>query len=175
MLLPPLTPFILRASRTLALICTLGASVSTVALTFGPLVDNPDWKETDAPPPPAFDQSRVVPIEMPPYMTLRFGVDPATLSVTGDGVVRYVVVASRPGGAVNAFYDAVRCATNETKTYARYSDGAWHPVASPEWKDIDTLNSRYTAQLARQGLCRGRAPRASTAEMVQELKSPSPY
>lgn len=173
MLLPSLTPFIRRASRTLALACTLGASVSVLA--FGPLVDNPDWKETDAPPPPAFSQSRLLPIEMPPYMNLRFGVDPATLSVTGDGVVRYVVVASRPGGAVNAFYEAVRCATNEMKTYARYDDGAWHPVATPEWKNIDAMNSRYTAQLARQGLCRGRAPRASVGDMVRELKNPDSY
>ena len=171
MLLPPLTPFIPRASRTLALACALGAS----GLALAQLVDNPDWKETDAPSPPAFSLSRLLPIEMPPYMSLRFGVDPATLSVTGDGVVRYVVVASRPGGPVNAFYEAVRCATNEMKTYARYDDGAWHPVTTPEWKNIDAMNSRYTAQLARQGLCRGRAPRASVGDMVRELKNPDSY
>lgn len=132
----------------------------------------PEWKETDAPPPPAFDVKRLLPIEMPPYMNLKFGVDPATLMVTGDGVVRYVVVATSTGGAVNAFYEGVRCATDEAKTYARYNSGAWHAVDASEWKRIDNMNSRYTKELAKQGLCRGRAPRASTGDMVRELKRP---
>lgn len=132
----------------------------------------PEWKETDAPPPPAFDAKRLLPIEMPPYMSLTFGVDPATLVVTGDGVVRYVVVATGASGATNAFYEGVRCATHEAKTYARYNSGAWQQVDSPEWKRIDNMNSRYIKELAKQGLCRGRAPRASTGDMVRELKRP---
>ncbi len=132
----------------------------------------PEWKETDAPPPPAFDVKRLLPIEMPPYMSLKFGVDPATLTVTGDGVVRYVVVATSTGGAVNAFYEGVRCATEEAKTYARHNSGAWQQIDSPEWKRIDNMNSRYIKELAKQGLCRGHAPRASTGDMVRELKRP---
>jgi hypothetical protein len=131
------------------------------------------WKETEAPPPPAFDMKRLVPVAMPPYMSLKFGVDPQTMTVTPDGVVRYVVVAYRESGnATNAFYEAVRCATDEYKTYARYGGDGWSQVTNAEWKKIDDRNSIYTAELAKQSLCRGRAPRASVRAMIQELKQP---
>ena len=132
----------------------------------------PEWKETDAPPPPAFDVKRLLPIEMPPYMNLKFGVDPETLAVTGDGVVRYVVAATSSSGAVNAFYEGIRCSTDEAKTYARYTGGAWHAVEAPEWKRFADMNSRYVQELAKQGLCRGHAPRVSVRDMVRELKRP---
>ncbi|MBT2325296.1 CNP1-like family protein [Variovorax paradoxus] len=132
-----------------------------------------DWKEDEVPSPPAFNASRLVPIEMPPYMSLKFGVDPATITVTGDGVVRYVVVASnKAGGATNAFYEGVRCSTEEVKQYARYSEGAWQPASKAEWKRIDDRNSRYAKELSAQGLCRGHAPRASVGEMVQQMRNP---
>lgn len=133
-----------------------------------------EWQESEAPPPPDFDLRRLVPLDMPHYMSLRFGVDPRTMSVTGDGVVRYVVVAHREGGGtVNAFYEGVRCATGEYKTYARHSGGQWHAsAAAPEWKRIDDRNSIYTYQLARQSLCRGRAPRQTVEDMIRELRQP---
>ena len=37
------------------------------------------------PTPPAFSQDKLIALDMPPYMTLKFGVDPATITVTGDG------------------------------------------------------------------------------------------
>jgi hypothetical protein len=133
-----------------------------------------EWKEAEVPPPPAFNESRLIQIEMPPYSSLKFGVDPATLSVTGDGVVRYVVVATSKtgGGGTNAFYEGIRCASEEVKQYARYSQGAWQLVKAAEWKRIDDRNSRYAKELALQGVCRGHAPRASVREMVQQMKDP---
>jgi len=131
------------------------------------------WKETEAPPPPAFDMKRLVPLAMPPYMSLKFGVDPQTMLITPDGVVRYVVVAYREAGhATNAFYEAVRCSTEEYKTYARDSGEGWTQVTNAQWKKIDDRNSIYTSELAKQSLCRGHAPRPSVSDMVRELKYP---
>ena len=132
-----------------------------------------DWQESAVPPPPAFSESRLLPIEMPPYMSLQFGLDPNTITITGDGIVRYVVVAhNRNGGAVNAFYEGVRCSTGEMKSYARYNSGAWQETKTAEWKRINDLNSRYTQALSSQGICRGNAPRASVGEMVQNIRNP---
>ena len=132
-----------------------------------------EWEETVAPPPPAFSESRLLPIEMPPYMSLKFGIDPNTIAITRDGVVRYVVVAqNRSGGGVNAFYEGVRCSTGELKSYARYNNGAWQEITKQEWKRIDDLNSRYTRALSTQGICRGNAPRGSVGEMVQNIRNP---
>ncbi|SIR65376.1 CNP1-like family protein [Pseudacidovorax sp. RU35E] len=151
--------------------------VATAALVAGvahaQLFENPDWQESAVPPPPSYDLRRALEIEMPAYMTLKFGVDPQTIAITPDGVVRYVVLGWREGGsAVNAFYEGVRCATAEYKTYARSADGTWRMADNPDWKRLDERNSIYTSELARQALCRGRAPRASVSDMVRELKRP---
>jgi len=137
------------------------------------LFANVDWQESPAPPPPAFDVARLVTIGMPGYMTPNFGVDPATIVITGDGVVRYVVVARNPaGGAVNAFYEGVRCATEEMKGYARSSGGGWETVADPQWRSFRAMNSSYTKAIAQQALCQGGAPRSSVSEMIGRLKKP---
>ncbi|MGJ7544467.1 CNP1-like family protein [Variovorax sp. LT1R16] len=159
-----------RASRALllaGLLCSLGGAA------VGQVFQGPDWKESDTPPAPAFDLRRLVPIEVPAYMTLKFGVDPATIVITGDGLVRYVVVGTnKAGNAVNAFYEGVRCATGEMKSYARSSGNGWETVANPEWRPMVLMNSNYTHALAVQGLCRSGAPRASVGEMVRRLKNP---
>ncbi len=148
--------------------------LATAGLASAQLVPDLDWKESEAPPPPAFNQDKLVEIETPRYLSLKFGVDPATIKVTGDGVVRYVVVArNREGGGFNAFYEGVRCATDEYRTYARLTGGGtWEATQDADWKRISDRNSRYTQALATQGLCRGHAPRASVADMVRHLQSP---
>jgi len=159
-----------RASRGLALLAAFGiASLAHAQL----LSSDVDWKESDVPPPPAFNQDRLIPIEMPHYLSLKFGVDPATIKITGDGVVRYVVVATnREDGGFNAFYEGLRCATDEYKPYARFNNGAWESERDPDWKRMSDRTSRYTQALAVQGVCRGHAPRASVSEMVRALKTP---
>lgn len=159
----------LRASWRIALACILCASSLCHAQFFGDV----DWKETEVPPPPAFNQDKLLGIDMPHYMSLKFGVDPATIKVTGDGVVRYVVVAAdREGGGFNAFYEGVRCSTDEYKTYARFGNGTWEQQSDPEWMHINERSSRYVKALATQALCRGHAPRASVSEMIRYLKTP---
>lgn len=132
-----------------------------------------EWQETAVPPPPAFSENRLLHIQMPPYMSLTFGVDPSTIVITDDGIVRYVVVAhNRSGSAVNAFYEGVRCSTAEMKSYARFNNGIWQETAAPEWKQINAMNSSYTRALSTQALCRGNAPRSSVGEMVQNIRNP---
>ncbi len=177
-----------HASGALLLVC--GCALTAIAWAQTP--QNPDWaqagspppptvtaadrvwKEAEVPPPPVFSESRLVPIEMPHYMSLKFGVDPATIVIdNSDGVVRYVVVAAnKAGGAVNAFYEGVRCATGEMKTYARFNDGEWNAVPEPEWTRFKDMKSSYASELARQGLCRGHAPRASVGDMLREIRNP---
>ncbi|MET0544616.1 MAG: CNP1-like family protein [Variovorax sp.] len=132
-----------------------------------------EWKETDVPPPPAFSESRSIPIEMPTRTTLKFSVDPETIVITKDGVVRYVVLSHSPqGGAFNAYYEGVRCSTDEVKTYARFNDGKWVETRDPEWKPYRQIKSGYVSRLTYQGLCRGHGPQVSVRETVQLLRKP---
>lgn len=144
--------------------------------TSAQVVTEPDWKETEAPPPPSFNKDKLIPIEMPKYVSLRFGVDPATLTITPDGIVRYVMVASNATGSISAMYEAIRCATGEVKTYARYAaNGKWSSVQDPQWHGLnDNLPSKHALALARQGVCDGRSMAASSVDaIVNALKNPN--
>ena len=97
--------------------------------------EEPEWTESEAPPPPAFDVGKLVTIEVSPNSVLVYGVDPASISISkSDGLVRYVMVASSASGARNVMYEAIHCATGEFKTYGRYSpDGHWTMVDPMLW------------------------------------------
>ena len=151
-------------------LAALGAAAQTVT--------DPDWKEAQTPAPPSFNVKQLIPIEMPSYVSLRFGIDPATLSITPDGVVRYVVVATNATGSINAMYEGLRCATGEVKTFARHgTSGQWSLSADPQWQNWDgNLPSKHAMALAKQGLCEGRSVAASSVSvMVKALKNANPH
>lgn len=160
----------LRKFLALAFAC---AAASSSAQLLGEA--NPDWKETEAPPPPALRTQNLVPIDMPVGGALRFAVDPASVSVGPDGVVRYVVVASSPSGTVNAMYEGVRCSTAEVKVYARHNpDSGWVPARSPEWQPLHSRpNSRHSLIIARTGVCVGQGPSGTASEIVRALRTPA--
>lgn len=150
-----------------------GLALGALGVQAQGLTDNPDWKETEVPAPPAFSKDHLLAIEMPHYVSLKFGVDPATLAITSDGIVRYVMVATNASGSVNAMYEGIRCATGEVKTYARASNnGVWSVVKEPQWRDFsDNLPSKHAIAFARQGACDGRAAAASSAaDIIKAMK-----
>jgi hypothetical protein len=155
-----------RALLPLLLVCAPFAQAQLPA-------NDVDWKETDVPPPPAFDLQRLVRFEVNPNSSMVFGIDPQTIQISKqDGMVRYVVVARSDTGVVNAMYEGVRCTTGEFKTYARaFGDGKWRVQEQPEWVSLRAkLPSMHTARLARQGVCDGSAPMLSVREVVEALK-----
>lgn len=155
--------------RILAL--ALAASAASAIAQVPP--DHPDWKEIDAPPPPALRTQGLIPLEVSGN-SLRFGVDPASVTVGTDSVVRYVVVATSPTGAVNGMYEGIRCSTGEVKIYARHNpDSGWVPAKGSDWRELRTTpNSRYSLEVARSGACLGRAPNGTAAQIVSDLKAP---
>jgi len=139
-------------------------------------VDEPEWKESDVPPPPALDASKLVGLEVFPNSLLAYGVDPASISITqSDGVVRYVMVATSASGARNVMYEGIRCSTGEFKTYARYSaDGKWNLVSDPQWRSMfGNMPSKHFLRLAKAGACDNAAPATSVKEIVSRLKNPN--
>ena len=160
----------MRTSRLIALLL-----LCAVTRSYAQLADiDPDWKETEVPPPPAFSTDRLIPLEMPRHLSTRFGVDPDSLRVTPDGIVRYVMVARSPGGNVNASYEGIRCLTAEVKIYARHNTaGQWNAVSNAQWRPLNgNQPSLHALALARQGACEGRAATAqSSAEIVRRLKN----
>jgi hypothetical protein len=156
----------------------LALALAGVFLSAGAQVapDNPDWKELDAPPPPPLRTQGLIPLEVPgSASSLRFAVDPASVSVGTDSVVRYVVVAAGTSGVTNGIYEGIRCSTGEVKVYARHTpDSGWVPAKGSDWKDLYGVpNSRYSLAVARNGACLGRAPNGPAVQIVRDLRAPA--
>ncbi|MDB5857384.1 MAG: hypothetical protein JWQ76_1073 [Ramlibacter sp.] len=153
----------------LALAILAGASLAASAQVFPA---DPNWKEQDAPPPPALRTSGLIPLDVP-GSGLRFGIDPSSVAIGTDRVVRYVVVASSPSGAVNAIYEGLRCSTGEVRVFARHNpDSGWVPAQGSVWQPLHSVpNSRYSLLVARNGACVGEAPNGSAAQIVRDLRS----
>ena len=115
----------------------------------------PYWVEETAPTPPTYSKDALIPIDMPSYVSLQVGIDPVTLSVGKDGVVRYVVVMRNAAGSTTAAFEGIRCTTDEVKTYARVNAADhWVILENPEWKPINgNMPSKHAFAIARQGAC----------------------
>jgi hypothetical protein len=105
--------------------------------------------------------------------TLRFFVDPASLAVGTDGIVRFTVVARGDGTAANVSYEAIRCKTRERKIYAYgRPDGSWAPVRDPAWTKIGANPEieGHRLVLYQEYFCPSRQIIASAREGVEALR-----
>jgi hypothetical protein len=159
----------------------LAGALPTTIATAAPsnfLLDNPDWKESEAPPPPAFDIGKLLTFTVTANQFMVYGVDPASISISsGDSVVRYVVVATSQSGVRNVMYEALQCARGEVKTYARMSPGGqWQPVTDPQWRSVfEKKPSMHALAFAKLGACDAAAPATSVREIVYKLKNAGVY
>ncbi len=154
------------------LVSLLAAHVASAQI----FTDPADWKESDVPPPPAYDMSKLLTFEVTRSSPLVYGVDPASVSISNtDGIVRYVVVATTTAGAKNVMYEGIRCSTGEVRTYARAKpDGSWVPVVNSEWKSAyDISLPRHSLRFAKAAACQNAAPVSDVRELVRRLKSPT--
>ena len=138
-------------------------------------VQEVEWVEVAVPEAPAFSTTNGIAIDMPRHVSVKVAVDPATLAIGSDGVVRYVATMTNTSGSVSAVYEGIRCTTDEVKTYARWSSsGQWTRTTEPTWKEINSnLPSKHAYAIARQGACEVRLARNSVADIVRALKAPS--
>lgn len=149
-------------------LCLMGAST----LAWSQIPAEPiEWVEAAVPPPPVFSMVDLLPVEMPPYVTLKFGIDPTTVALGSDGVVRYVVVMRNASGSTQAAYEGILCSTGQVKTYARAtSSGSWTQVRDPQWREMtDNLPSRHAFAISKQGVCDGRLA-AKPEAILRKLK-----
>jgi hypothetical protein len=164
----------LKCLRWCTLASVVALSCGTAWSQSGNGLDNPDWVEEPVPPPPAFVSERQIGISMPPHVSVKVGVDPDTIAVGMDGVVRYVAIMTNANGNTNAVYEGIRCISDEVKTYARLNAaGQWNMVKEPVWKGLgENMPSRHAFAVARQGACQNRLA-TSPQEIIAALKSPT--
>ena len=95
------------------------------------------WRELEVKLPPYPKFGNMIAFDVSAASNNRFYIDPESISVGSDGVVRYTVVVRSPGGAENISYEGIRCETREQKYYAfGRRDGTWANARSDEWRYI---------------------------------------
>jgi hypothetical protein len=139
--------------------------------------DAPPWQEATVKPPSTFSTDQLQAIDVSAGTALSYGIDPKSLSVGEDGVVRYVLVARSSSGALNVLYQGVRCQTGEMKTYGRWNNNAssWNVNAREEWHELSFSGfTRPAMLLARAGICEGRTINGGPQKILQTLKHGRP-
>lgn len=135
-----------------------------------------EWVEAAVPDAPTFSTHQGIAIDMPRHISIKVALDPATLAIGSDSVVRYVAYMTNVSGSVSAVYEGIRCATDEVKTYARWGSTSdqWTRTTEPTWRHInDNLPSKHAYAIARQGVCETRLPQRSVADTVRALLRPT--
>lgn len=135
--------------------------------------EEPIWAESSVVPPSSFNIDSLQPFDVMQGSSLTYGIDPGSLTVGEDGVVRYVMVARSSSGALNVLYQGIRCASAETKTYARWGDkGGWNTSPEAAWQELSFRGpTRPAMMLARQGVCDGRAVMGHPGKILSTLKT----
>lgn len=106
-----------------------------------------------------------------PRTSFEYFVDPGSISLPGEGIVRFTVVA-KTGAAENVSYEGFRCITREHKVYARANrDGAWRMVKGAGWEPIsDYTTQTFRKELYWNYLCPGKHTINTPREGVDALR-----
>ena len=90
-----------------------------------------------------------------PTTTLEFAIDAKSVSVTEEGIVRFVLIVTSQSGASNISYEGIRCSTGEKKLYAvGQTNGSWTAARRDVWETIiDRGINRQHAALAKDYFC----------------------
>ena len=113
------------------------------------------WQEIQARLPATPKQENLVPFTVSATSPHHYYVDRASVSVGGDGVVRYTMVIHTAGGAVDVTYEGMRCDTVEAKIYAfGRPDGQWVRNKYAAWAPIRfRTQNGYQSQLFTHYFC----------------------
>lgn len=113
----------------------------------------------------------LIPFRVDGGSSFKFFIDPASVEVGNDRIVRYTLVAISPSGYENVTFEGIRCTTGEYRVYARGADGRWTGEQT-EWKPIEQRNmQRWHHELRHRYFCVYRnAPVLDTAEALDALE-----
>ena len=145
----------MSARRLLFVLCGLFFFGGNVLADFEEDYEIKKWQEIEVQLPAAPKEETLQSVYVSAASANTFWIDLATLSVGGDGVVRYVVLILTPEGGRNVTFEGMRCESFERRIYASgRRDGAWSKSRNNEWSRIkDEVANRYHAVLFLEYFC----------------------
>ncbi|MBU64982.1 MAG: hypothetical protein CL858_05960 [Cupriavidus sp.] len=144
-----------------------------------PFEDKP-FKENEFTLPALPRDEDLIPFTVNGSDSFRFAVDPKSISVGADRVVRYTVVITSAGGGRNVTYEGMRCDAFERRIYATLPKGAtaWVPNLGEDrdlWRRMETRSrNAYAATLATDYFCEGRTVAGKPEKLIRDLKAYAP-
>jgi len=163
------------APSLLAAILALGMSAAHAQYGFEEEFDDKDkpWQEIAIQLPAAPAAGDLLPFYVSPTATQSFAIDPKSLTIGADGVIRYTLVSQSQGGASNVSYEGIRCNSFEKKLYAfGRADGTWARSRRDQWEPItDNQANRQHAALAKDYFCNGNAIAGKADDIVKRIRN----
>jgi hypothetical protein len=99
--------------------------------------------------------------------SFSYWIDPASISVSDDRIVRYTMLMRSRTGVENVVYEGLRCDKRQYRRYAYGSDGVFQPVTGSDWKFVRKIpRDRYRAFLLDNYFCP--LPRDDYANKLRE-------
>lgn len=129
-----------------------------------------DWQEAQIKLPAFPKADALIEFFVSAASRFRFFIDPASISVGTDGVVRYTLVARSLSGAENVSYEGIRCKDGSYKVYALGQGASWSRARS-DWKRIEPHGVlRWHQALQREYFCPFKFQVSTAAEAVEYLR-----
>lgn len=160
----------LAASFLLGALAAMPATAQTV-YAFEAEEDKGPWQEAEVsfPAPPLAEN--MLPLQTEANASLRFAVDSKSLSIGTDGVVRYTVVATSPGGARNVSYEGIRCKTFERRVYGYNHKESWNKSRNSKWERIVRgERNGYADTLALDFFCQATTQVGTVNEILARIR-----
>ena len=95
------------------------------------------WVELEAQLPPAPKEENLLPFYASSATDNRFFVDSASVTVSADGVVRYILAIKSSANVMNISFEGMRCSSVEVKRYAfGRANGDWGKARNARWEPV---------------------------------------
>jgi hypothetical protein len=141
-------------------------------------IEAPKWQESGLALPSFPTRDDLVKLEVDRVdMPFSFYIDPASLSLGKDGVLRYTIVIESNSGASNIMYEGIRCATHEYRTFAYGTpDGKFSKALHSNWTRITSSGAMaHRYNLRRYYLCNDFDRPISIPEALQRIRYPENF
>lgn len=104
----------------------------------------------------------------------RLFIDPLSVSIGEDRIVRYTAILKSRSGATNVLYEGMRCATGQYRRYAYGGQSGFQLAGNSRWKYIGADGSdRYRKVLRAHFMCPAPPPGRHNA-VLRRLRAPNP-
>jgi hypothetical protein len=135
-----------------------------------------EWKEIEAPAPAFPKEGKLVQVQVGNRESHRYYIDPDSVALGKDGVMRYTAVVKTTGGATNVSFEGIRCDTRERKIYAvGRGDGTWAAARDPKWHWIErSMGPPVYYSLWRDYFCAERKMPTPPKRAVEAIKRGTP-